>query len=74
VTNLGIVDLPRKFGPLVLDAVWGPSVCVGLDGEQVVGATTFGRRLHLVHTSYAPIIGLLDQMAAEVTAALTSVN
>lgn len=74
MTNLGVVDLPRTFGPLVLDAVWGPSISAGFIGEQVVGATTFVDRLHLLHTSYAPIIGLLDQMTAELTAALTNVN
>ena len=74
VTNLGVVNLPQTFGPLVLDAVWGPSVIVGLVGEQVVGATTFADRLHLVYTSYTPIIGLIDQIAAEITAALTNVN
>jgi hypothetical protein len=71
VTNLGVVDLPRTFGPLVLDAVWGPAVGNSFIGEQVVGATTFADQLHLVHTSYAPIVGLLDQIAAELSAALT---
>jgi hypothetical protein len=73
VTNLGVVNLPKQFGPLVLEAVWGPSVAVGVVGEQVIGASTFNDQLHLVHTSYAPIPGLLDQMAAEITAALTDV-
>ena len=57
---------------LVLDAVWGPAISVGLAGEQVIGAATFNDRLRLVHTSYAPIAGLLDQMAAELSDALTN--
>lgn len=71
VTNLGVVDLPKQFGPLALDALWGPSVAVGVVGEQVIGAATFNDQLHLVHTSYQPVYGLLDQMAAEITAAVT---
>ncbi|HEY2605497.1 condensation domain-containing protein [Paraburkholderia sp. RL18-103-BIB-C] len=70
VTNLGVVTLPQAFGSLVLDAVWGPAIAVGLIGEQVIGAATFNDRLHLVHTSYAPIKGLLDQMSAELLDAL----
>jgi NRPS condensation-like uncharacterized protein len=71
VTNLGVVALPRVFGWLVLDAVWGPSVTLGLVGEQVIGVVTFNHQLHLVHTSYAPITGLLDQMKAELLDAVS---
>ncbi|MBN3762931.1 condensation protein [Burkholderia sp. Ac-20365] len=71
VTNLGVVNLPKRFGPIALDAVWGPSVSVGVIGEQVIGAGTFDGQLHLVHTSYAPVSGLLDRMAVEFTQALT---
>ncbi|MFM0513715.1 phthiocerol/phthiodiolone dimycocerosyl transferase family protein [Paraburkholderia sp. RL17-373-BIF-A] len=73
VTNLGVVTLPKVFGSLVLDAIWGPSIAVGLVGEQVIGAATFNDRLHLAHTSYAPIKGLLDQMTAELLDALSNV-
>jgi hypothetical protein len=74
LTNLGVVKLPREYGPLVLEAVWGPAVTLGFVGEQVVGAATFGDQLHLLHTSYAPIKGLLDQISVEITAALTKVR
>jgi NRPS condensation-like uncharacterized protein len=74
VTNLGVVALPHVFGRLILDAVWGPSVAVGPVDEQVVGAATFNGRLHLVHTSYAPVTGLLDQMSAELSDALMSIH
>jgi hypothetical protein len=70
ITNLGVVNLPKHYGTLALDAVWGPSVSVGVVGEQVVGVATFDDRLHLVHTSYAPVHGLLDTMLAEITTAL----
>jgi hypothetical protein len=73
VSNLGVVALPEVFGSLRLDAVWGPAVALGLVGEQVIGAATFNDRLHLVHTSYAPVTGLLDQMKAELSGALGNV-
>lgn len=71
VTNLGVVNLPKRFGPIALDALWGPSVSVGVVGEQVIGAGTYDGQLHLVHTSYAPVSGLLDRMVIEFTQALT---
>jgi hypothetical protein len=74
ITNLGVVDLPKRFGPLALDAVWGPSVAVGVVGEQVIGAATYHEQLHLVHTSFAPMRGLLDQMVVEIDAALRAVK
>ncbi|MEM5344185.1 phthiocerol/phthiodiolone dimycocerosyl transferase family protein [Paraburkholderia azotifigens] len=74
ITNLGVVDLPTRFGALALDAVWGPSVAVGVVGEQVIGAATYRDRLHLVHTSYSPMQGLLDQMVLEIAAALSDVS
>jgi hypothetical protein len=40
----------------------------------VIGAATFDGQLHLVHTSYTPVLGLLDQMVVEITAALTDDN
>ncbi len=71
ITNLGVVNLPRNYGPLALQAVWGPCVAAGFAGEPVIGASTFGDHLHLLHTSYGAIKGLLDQMVAEITLALT---
>lgn len=70
VTNLGVVNLPRKYGQLSLERIWGPSVSMCFVGGQTIGASTFGSRLHLLYTSFAPIHGLLDQMAIEIAAAL----
>lgn len=39
VTNLGMVKIPRTFGRLKLEAVFGPCVFAG-DAEKVVGITT----------------------------------
>ena len=70
LTNLGAVGIPSRYGPLVLESVWGPSVLCGFVREQTVGAITFGGRLHLLHTSHDPIDGLLDTAADLLHAAL----
>lgn len=72
ITNLGVVGLPKRFGALALDAVWGPAVSVGVVGEQVIGASTFDGQMHLVHTSYAPVPGLLERIVEEFTQALAA--
>jgi hypothetical protein len=71
LTNLGVVSLPLEYGPLSLRAIWGPAVGLGFIGEQTLGATTFDNQLHLLHTSFTPIPGLLQRIAVEVSAALT---
>ncbi|MBP0594796.1 condensation protein [Paraburkholderia sp. LEh10] len=70
VTNLGVVNLPRQYGPLKLESLWGPAVSMGVVGEQVVGAVTFNNQLHLLHTSFEPVEGLLEEMLAEFWVAL----
>lgn len=60
VSNLGPVPFSPEFGALRLEALWGPSVTMGVEGEQVVGVSTIGTVIHLVHTSYRPIRGLLE--------------
>jgi hypothetical protein len=49
VSNLGVLPFEADFGDLRLEALWGPSVFVGIEGEQMIGAATVrgagGRRL-----------------------------
>ncbi|GAB2874940.1 hypothetical protein GCM10027093_08010 [Paraburkholderia jirisanensis] len=71
LTNLGVVDVPRVYGKLRLESVWGPSVCRGFIDEQVIGAATFNDQLQLLHTSHAPFEGLLEQMVSEIEVALS---
>jgi hypothetical protein len=40
----------------------------------VIGAATFNDQLHLLYTSFAPIDGLLEQMATEFWIALAGRN
>ncbi|MGF6492154.1 hypothetical protein ABIE56_000307 [Luteibacter sp. 621] len=65
LTNLGVVDMPRRYGELALDAVWGPMVSTGIEGEQTLSALGFDDRLHLVHTSFEPAFGFLDGVVRE---------
>ncbi|MGI4748878.1 MAG: phthiocerol/phthiodiolone dimycocerosyl transferase family protein [Janthinobacterium lividum] len=61
LSNLGEVNIPEDYGSLKLSSLWGPSVTLGFEGEQSIGAVTFGGNLRLLHMSYAPVKGLLRQ-------------
>jgi NRPS condensation-like uncharacterized protein len=70
LTNLGDIEFQDSYGPFTLDALWGPSVTIGFALGQTIGAVTVGGRLHLLHTSYKPANGLLDNASAILNAAL----
>jgi hypothetical protein len=70
LTNLGPLVIAESYGPLQVKSVWGPSVAMGFAEEQTIGVTTFGGRLHLLHTSYAPTGGLLQETLQEIRVAL----
>lgn len=70
LSNLGPVDVPEAYGDLTLRSMWGPSVVMGFDGEQTVGVTTFMGRLHVLHTSYSPTAGLLQDALGLISEAL----
>jgi len=61
LTNLGNLPIQFETGALKLEALWGPSVLLGFDGEQTVGVTTTNGSLCLLHTSFAPIRSLLQR-------------
>ena len=62
MSNLGVLLLETSFGGFKLESLWGPSVFVGIEGEQMIGAVTLNRAIHLLHTSYTPIPKLLQTM------------
>ena len=64
LTNLKVAFFPKIPDGLKVDAVWGPSELVGLEGEQTVGAITFEGALHLTYTSDKPYEGLLGSVQA----------
>ena len=70
LTNLGAVEFKDAYGPLMLHALWGPSVDTGFAMGQTVGAVTVRDQLHLLHTSYEPASGLLGKASSLLNAAL----
>ncbi|TCL73022.1 condensation domain-containing protein [Rhizobium sp. BK251] len=64
LSNLGEAPFKATYGSVRLEALWGPSVFAGIEGEQMIGAATVNGRLHLLHTSFTPIRSLL-QTASE---------
>jgi hypothetical protein len=60
VSNLGEVGIPGRAGALRVDAIWGPSVSLAEESLQTIGMLTHAGRLHFLHSSYRPVIGLLD--------------
>jgi hypothetical protein len=55
MSNLGVLPIETNFGDLILEGFWGPSVLVGIEGEQMIGAATLHGAIHLLHSSYAPL-------------------
>jgi len=68
MSNLGALPFETSFGGFKLDSLWGPSVFVGIEGEQMIGAATLNGAIHLLHTSYTPISNLLQTMEATLEA------
>jgi len=68
VSNLGVLPFESSFGRFKLESLWGPSVFVGIEGEQMIGAATLNGAIHLLHTSYTPIPKLLRTMEATLEA------
>jgi hypothetical protein len=46
VSNLGVLPLETSFGGFKLESLWGPSVLVGVEGEQMIGAATLNGVIH----------------------------
>jgi hypothetical protein len=61
MSNLGVLPIETNYGDLILEAFWGPSVFVGIEGEQMIGAATLHGAIHLLHSSYTPIPSLLQR-------------
>jgi condensation domain-containing protein/phthiocerol/phthiodiolone dimycocerosyl transferase-like enzyme len=68
VSNLGFLPFVTSFGGFKLESLWGPSVFVGIEGEQMIGAATLNGAIHLLHTSYTPIPKLLRTVEATLEA------
>jgi NRPS condensation-like uncharacterized protein len=63
LTNLGEVPYDRTFGHLRIEAIWGPGVVMGVEGEQVLGVASLrGGGICLLHSTFTPFPGLLQRM------------
>jgi hypothetical protein len=62
LTNLGNLRYGTAFGKFNLEALWGPAIVGGLEGERTIGVVTVNGSLHLLHTSHAPVPFLLERM------------
>jgi hypothetical protein len=69
VNNLGAIPFEAQFGELTLEAIWGPCILLGYEGERLISAATVNGSLHLVHTSYEPLPCILKIMEQHLTAA-----
>jgi Condensation domain/Phthiocerol/phthiodiolone dimycocerosyl transferase C-terminus len=61
VTNVQQFPFENRFGDLTLEGLWGPSALNGFEGEQAVGIATVNGSLHMVHTSYTPVVTFLNR-------------
>lgn len=60
IGNLKTAEFPVEPEGLRVESVWGPSVLLGIEGEQMIGSVTFGGALHLLYSSFKPLPGLLE--------------
>jgi len=56
LTNVGRFDIPTTYGPLELEAVYGPLFYSDIE-EKMVGVITVGGRLSFFHASRESIVG-----------------
>ncbi|TCR73371.1 condensation domain-containing protein [Rhizobium sp. BK376] len=64
VSNLGQVPFSSSIGELTIEALWAPVVLRGHDTEQTIGVSTINGSLHLVHSSWYPLPGFLEEIQA----------
>jgi NRPS condensation-like uncharacterized protein len=70
LTNLGALGLPVHYGSLTLDALWGPSVFFGFEGEHTIGVNTLDGVLRLMHTSWSTGPALAEATRERLLAAI----
>jgi hypothetical protein len=62
LTNLGNLRYQTSFGKFKLEALWGPAILRGFEGEPTIGTVTVNGSLHLLQTSHTPVPFLLERM------------
>jgi len=69
LSNLKTAEFPVQPEGLRVESVWGPSVLLGVEGEQMIGSVTFGGALHLLYSSFTPLPGLLEAVSETIESA-----
>jgi Condensation domain len=62
ISNLGQLPYSPSIGNLTIEALWAPVVLRGHDAEQTIGVSTVNGALHLVHSSWYPLPGFLEEI------------
>lgn len=62
LTNMGNLSVPQVYGPLFLEAIWGPCATVGFAGEQSFGVATLGGRINIVYAGQEAHRGILSRL------------
>ena len=60
VSNLGIIPYSPDFGKVTVKSLWAPALLRGHESQQTIGVATINGSIHLIHTSWNPIPGLLE--------------
>jgi len=67
ISNLGVLPFPAQFGPFEIRSLFGPSMILGMEGENMIGIAAVGSTIHLTQSSYRPIVSLLEGVEARLT-------
>ena len=70
VSNVGLLPYSPDFGTLKLKSLWAPVMLRGHAPEQTIGVATVNGQIHLVHSSWNPIPGLLGGIKEQLSRAV----
>jgi hypothetical protein len=62
VSNVGLVPFSPDFVKVTVKSLWAPVMLRGHEPEQTIGVATINGSIHLVHSSWTPIPGLLESV------------
>jgi hypothetical protein len=60
ISNVSLVPYSPDFGKVTVKSLWAPAMLRGHEPEQTIGVATINGSIHLIHTSWNPIPGLLE--------------
>jgi hypothetical protein len=72
VSNVSLVPYSPDFGKVAIKSLWAPAMLRGHQPEQTIGVATVNGSLHLLHTSWIPIPGLLEAIELKLAEACSA--